>query len=110
MKIYVPKFIHKYRFYVITLSGLLIWVSFFDGSNLIAQFRLLNKLSDLENQQEYYVGEFKKVKEEEKDVMGNHKSMEKFAREKYLMKKTGETVFVVVDEDNKSVDIDKEDK
>jgi len=110
MKIYVPKFIHKYRFYVITLSSLLIWVSFFDGSNLIAQFRLLNKLSDLENQQEYYVEELKKVKEEEKDVMGNHKSMEKFAREKYLMKKTGETVFVVVDEDNKSVDTEKEDK
>jgi hypothetical protein len=42
--------------------------------------------------------------------MGNHKSMEKFAREKYLMKKTGETVFVVVDEDNKSVDTEKEDK
>ena len=104
MKTYVPKFINRYRFYVITLLGLLIWVSFFDGSNLIAQFRLLNKLSDLENQQEYYVEELKKVKEEEREVMGNHKSMEKFAREKYLMKKTGETVFVVVDEDNNSVE------
>ena len=102
MKIYVPKFVHKYRFYVLTLLGLLIWVVFFDGSNLVAQFRLWQKLSDLENQQEYYVTELKKVKEEEKEVMGNHKSMEKFARENYLMKKTGETVFVIVDEDNKS--------
>jgi len=109
MKTYVPKFINRYRFYVITLLVLLIWVSFFDGSNLIAQFRLLNKLSDLENQQEYYIEELKKVKEEEREVMGNHKSMEKFAREKYLMKKTGETVFVVVDEDNKSVEADNED-
>lgn len=110
MKIYVPKLVHKYRFYVITLASLLIWVTFFDGSNLVAQFRLIQKLSDLENQQEYYVEELKKVKEEEREVMGNHKSMEKFAREKYLMKKTGETVFVVVDEDNQSVEERTEDK
>ncbi len=100
---------HKYRFYVFTLLGLLIWVLFFDGSNLVAQFRLWQKLSDLENQQEYYVEELKKVKEEEREVMGNHKSMEKFAREKYLMKKTGETVFVIVDEDNKSVEKENDD-
>lgn len=109
MKIYVPKFVHKYRFYVFTLLGLLIWVIFFDGSNLVAQFRLWQKLSDLENQQEYYVEELQKVKQEEREVMGNHKSMEKFAREKYLMKKTGETVFVIVDEDNKSVEKENDD-
>ena len=109
MKIYVPAFAMKYRFYVLTLAGLLVWVIFFDGSNLIAQFRLWQKLSDLQNQQEYYVDELKKVKEEEKEVMGNPKSMEKFAREKYLMKKTGETVFVIVDEDNKSIEKEKKD-
>lgn len=104
MKIYIPAFVHKYRFYVLTTIGLLVWVIFFDGSNLIAQVRLWQKLNDLENQQEYYVSELKKVKEEEQEVMGNHKSMEKFAREKYLMKKTGETVFVIVDEDNQTIE------
>lgn len=104
MKIYIPVFVHKYRFYVLTSVGLLVWVTFFDGSNLTAQFRLWQKLHDLENQQAYYVEELKKVKEEETEVMGNHKSMEKFAREKYLMKKTGETVFVIVDEDNESIE------
>ncbi len=108
MKIYVPKFVHRFRFYALTLAGLLVWVIFFDGSNLIAQARLWQKLSDLENQQDYYVDELKKVKTEEKEIMGNHLSMEKFAREKYLMKKTGETVFVVVDEDNKSVEIEED--
>ena len=104
MKIYIPAFLHKYRFYVLTSVGLLVWVIFFDGSNLIAQARLWQKLHDLQNQQEYYVSELKKVKEEEQEVMGNHKSMEKFAREKYLMKKTGETVFVIVDEDNQTIE------
>lgn len=104
MKIYVPAFLHKYRFYVLTLAGLLVWLTFFDGSNFIAQFRLWQKLNDLENQQEYYVEEIKKVQQEEKEVMGNHQSMEKFAREKYIMKKTGETVFVIVDEENKTIE------
>ncbi|AFK04630.1 Septum formation initiator [Emticicia oligotrophica DSM 17448] len=110
MRIYIPRFIHKYRFYVVTLVGLLLWIAFFDGSNLIAQFRLWQKLSELEEQQEYYVEELKKVKKEEHEVMGNQSSMEKFAREQYLMKKSGETVFVIVDEDNKSIEKENEEE
>ncbi|MBA4853282.1 septum formation initiator family protein [Emticicia sp. BO119] len=104
MKIYIPAFLHKYRFYVLTTFGLLIWIAFFDGSNFIAQFRLWQKYRELENEKEYYVDALKKVKQEEKEVMGNADAMEKFAREKYLMKKTGETVFVIVDENNQSVE------
>lgn len=104
MKIYVPVFLHKYRFYVITSFVLLVWIAFFDGSNLISQFRLWQKYREIEDEKQYYVDALKKVKEEEKEVMGNADAMEKFAREKYLMKKTGETVFVIVDENNQSVE------
>lgn len=108
MKIYVPAFLHKYRFYVLTTFVLLIWIAFFDGSNLISQFRLWQKYREIEDEKHYYVDALKKVKEEEKEVMGNADAMEKFAREKYLMKKTGETVFVIVDENNQSVEKDEE--
>ncbi len=104
MKIYVPAFLHKYRYYVLTTLVLLVWITFFDGSNLISQFRLWQKYKELENEKQYYVEALKKVKEEEKEVMGNADAMEKFAREKYLMKKTGETVFVIVDENNQSIE------
>ncbi|GAB3513563.1 FtsB family cell division protein [Emticicia fontis] len=104
MKIYVPAFLHKYRFYVLTTVVLLVWIAFFDGSNLISQFRLWQKYQEIEAEKEYYVDALKKVKQEEKEVMGNADAMEKFAREKYLMKKTGETVFVIVDENNQSVE------
>jgi cell division protein FtsB len=104
MKIYVPVFLHKYRFYVLTTFVLLVWIAFFDGSNLISQFRLWQKYREIEDEKQYYVEALKKVKQEEKEVMGNADAMEKFAREKYLMKKTGETVFVIVDENNQSVE------
>ncbi|MFD2521758.1 FtsB family cell division protein [Emticicia soli] len=108
MKIQVPAFLHKYHFYVLTAFGLLVWISFFDGSNLISQFRLWQKYRELEDEKEYYVEALKKVKHEEKEVMGNTDAMEKFAREKYLMKKTGETVFVIVDENNQSIEKEEE--
>lgn len=45
---------------------------------------------------------------EEREVMGNEASIEKFAREKYYMKKEGETVFILVDKKDKPIsDIDK---
>ncbi len=104
MKKQIIKFLIKYRFYSLTGGGLLIWVSYFDGSSLWAQIQLRAKLSDLKSQQEYYDSELRKVRLEENEVMGTKEAMEKFAREKYLMKKNGETIFIIVDEENKSVD------
>jgi cell division protein DivIC len=37
-------------------------------------------------------------------VMGNKKLVEKFAREKYLMKKPKEEIFVIVDEENQPIE------
>lgn len=104
MKIVIPAFVRKYQFYIITTASLLIWVIFFDGNSLIAQFRLWQKLSNLREEKEFYQKQLQQVQEEEKEVMGNPKAMEKFAREKYIMKKEGETVYVIVDEDNKNID------
>ncbi len=104
MKKKIIDFLAKYHFYSLTGGGLLIWVSYFDGSSLWAQIQLRSKLSDLREQQEYYEKELKKVKIEEREVMGTKEAMEKFAREKYLMKKNGETIFIIVDENNQSVD------
>ena len=98
---FIPK---KYQFQFLTGLALLVWIIFFDGSNLIAQFKLWQKFRDYENQKEYYVEQLKQVKTERQEVLGNTKSMEQFAREKYLMKKDGESVFIILDNENKSVE------
>lgn len=64
---------------------------------------MIVELNHLESQKEFYKGELKNIKQEEKDVLGTYASLEKFAREKFLMKKEGETVFVLVDEDDKTI-------
>jgi cell division protein DivIC len=104
MKIIIPFVPKKYQFQFWTALAMFVWILFFDGSNLIAQFKLWQKYRDYEAQKQYYAEQIKQVERERQEVLGNPKAMEKFAREKYLMKKEGESVFVILDKGNKSVE------
>jgi cell division protein DivIC len=104
MKITIPAYVNRYRFYVLTGLLMFIWIVFFDEANIFSQFKLWRKLSSVRNQKEYYTEEITKVEKERKEVMGNTKAMEQFAREKYLMKKPNETVFVLVDKEGKPIE------
>lgn len=99
-KISSPFFV-KYRFYIISSLVLTVWLVFFDRSNLIKQFDMALELRHLEVERKFFEQQLKDIKKEEKEVLGSYASLEKYAREKYLMKKEGETVFVLVDENDK---------
>ena len=71
---------------------------FFDKSNILAQYKLSNTLEDLKNQKTYYLEETEKVKEEHAEVFTNDTTLEKFARERYFMKKSNEDVFIIIEE------------
>lgn len=98
-----PLFFKKYRFYIGSSLALLVWLIFFDRSNLVKQTEMKFKLNELEDEEEYYEAELQKVNKEEKEVLGSMNSIEKYAREKYFLKKEGETVFVLVDEEDKVI-------
>ncbi len=104
MKKVLPSFFRRNQFYLYTSAGFLVWLIFFDRSNLVSQFRMWMDLNDLEEQKAYYEEQLQLVKKEEKEIMGSPSSLEKFAREKYLMKKEGETVFVLVDKDGNLIE------
>ncbi|MCD8539135.1 MAG: septum formation initiator family protein [Leadbetterella sp.] len=99
MKNSILSFLARYRFYAISTVILFCWLAFFDRSNLIKQAEMQLQLNQVKEEIRYYEEELRKVKEEEKDVLGNTASMEKYAREKYFLKRDGETVFVLVDEE-----------
>jgi cell division protein FtsB len=52
-----------------------------------------------EDKKEYFTKKIEEVNKDRKELMSNPQLLEKFAREKYLMKRQGEEVFIVVDED-----------
>lgn len=58
-------------------------------------------MQELKHEREYYIGQIEKNKTEMKELFTNNKNLEKFAREKYYMKRSNEDVFVFVDENNR---------
>jgi cell division protein FtsB len=93
------KKIFKYtgNFYVLSTLFFLFWMIFIDSNSLGIHFRLTQKLWDLENQKEYYQEKRIQIKAEREELMSNAELLEKFARERYLMKKPTEDLYVVVD-------------
>ncbi len=84
------------NFYVVGIVFFLVWMTFLDQNDFVSRFRLTTKLQSLENEKEYYDARIKDVETDREHLFGDKESLEKFAREKYLMKKETEDIYVVV--------------
>lgn len=85
--------------YVITTFGFVIWVAFFDQHNLINQIELRAELYQLDTDKEYYQSEIVRIREDLDELLSDNDKLEKFAREKYFMKRKNEEIFVFTEED-----------
>ncbi|MGE0771093.1 MAG: septum formation initiator family protein [Cyclobacteriaceae bacterium] len=86
------------NYYFITTFCFLCWMTFMDSNDLISRFQMSSKLRALENEKEYYLEKMQEVERDRKELMTNQQLLEKFAREKYLMKKESEDVFIIQEE------------
>lgn len=84
------------NFYGLATLFFLAWMMFIDSNNIINQFKLSQKLNRLEDQKEFFQERKVKIMAERQELMSNPELLEKFAREKYLMKKETEDLYVVV--------------
>ncbi|MBA3664993.1 MAG: septum formation initiator family protein [Bacteroidetes bacterium] len=82
--------------YFLTTLAIIAWLLFFDKNDVFSQWDLIKKCRKLEKEREYYISSIENNKNELKELQTNKKSLETFAREKYLMKKDNEDVFVFV--------------
>jgi cell division protein DivIC len=87
------------NFYVTTGLCFLVWMTFLDSNDLISRFSLSSKLNTLEDEKAYYQEKIAEVEKDRKELMTNRELLEKFAREKYLMRKETEDVFIIQEED-----------
>ena len=85
--------------YVLVGSIVFLWVSFFDSQNLVKQSKLKEEIEDLQEKRNFYKTEIQKDSIALHELTTNPKTQEKFAREKYLMKKDNEDLIVIIDED-----------
>jgi cell division protein DivIC len=88
----IPSFL-KNR-YVLTGAGFLIWILFFDSRDLItSHFRERGELQKLEESKKYYQQQIASTKRELEQLKTNPAVLERYAREKFLMKKDKEDLF-----------------
>lgn len=78
------------------MVGLIVWLVFFDKNDVFTQYELIQKCQKLEKDKNYYLAEIENNKANLNELRTNKKSLETFSREKYLMKKENEDVFVFV--------------
>lgn len=87
--------------YILTGFALLVWLTFFDRNNFIAQVKLGRTLNEQRQQKAFYKDEIMKDSTGLQEIMSDSLSLEKFAREKYLMKKDNEDIYMIVEEKEK---------
>jgi cell division protein FtsB len=82
--------------YFLTICAIIAWLLFFDKNDVFTQLDLVKKCTKLQNEKMYYLTEIESNKLQLTELQTNKKSLELFAREKYLMKADNEDVFVFV--------------
>jgi cell division protein FtsB len=71
---------------------------FIDSNDILTQYKLSSKLKELERQKEFYLEKKEKIKADREELMSNNELLEKFARERYLMKRKTEDLYVVIED------------
>jgi cell division protein DivIC len=83
--------------YFVIAFAFFVWMIFFDRNNVLTSYNTNNKLSELIEQKTYYQLEIEKVNKLKEELFSTADNKEKFAREKYLMKKDNEDIFIIVE-------------
>jgi len=82
--------------YLLTAAGFAIWILFVDDRDFITtHFRHAEELKSLEASKKYYEEQIAATRKELDHLKSNPAMIEKYAREKYLMKRENEDIFLV---------------
>ncbi|GAB3013591.1 septum formation initiator family protein [uncultured Cyclobacterium sp.] len=86
------------NFYFVFTVLFITWMVFIDSNDIISHFKLRSKLNELEKQKEFYQERKEKIQIEREELLSNFELLEKFARERYLMKRKTEDLYVIKEE------------
>ena len=86
--------------YSVAFLVFFIWIMFFDRNRVINQFKLVGTLNGLKSEREYYQKHIENDSASLYILESDKEQLEKFAREKYLMKKDNEDIYLVIDNED----------
>lgn len=81
--------------YLVTGIAFGIWMLFFDRNDLPLQIQRIHELNKLQTSEEVMTQKIKDTHKELEGLKNSPQTLEKYAREKYLMKRDNEDLFIV---------------
>jgi len=81
--------------YLITALGFLAWMLFIDRNDLPTQWKRVNELRTLQAAEKTMDKQISETKQELNLLKTNPSTLEKYAREKYMMKKDNEDLYII---------------
>lgn len=81
--------------YSITIIAFIVWMLFFDSNDVFMLYKLKNELHTIETEKEYFEEKIFETRADLDNLLNDNAKLEKFAREKYLMKNSNEDIFVI---------------
>jgi cell division protein FtsB len=84
------------RYFLVSL-GFLVWMLFFDQRDFFQQRERAAELHKLEAAKKYYQEEIEDTKKQLENLQNNPAAIEKYARERYLLRREGEEVYLFED-------------
>lgn len=91
----IPSFLRS--FYFLSTLFLLFWLAFMDSNDFFFQSELRAKERELIKAKEFYEEKILQVKNDREALINNPYLLEKIAREKYLMRKEGEDLYIIME-------------
>ncbi len=80
--------------YLLIILAFGVWMLFFDSNSWLVQRELSQEIKKLENNKNYYEKEIQHDKQIIEQLQ-SEEGLERYAREKYFMKKDNEDVFII---------------
>jgi cell division protein DivIC len=82
------------KFFLAT-TCFVVWILFFDRNDLFTQMERRKELGEIRESKRYFEQRIAEDRKFSKDLQFNASAIEKYAREKYLMKRDNEDLFLV---------------
>jgi len=86
--------------YIIAITAFIVLMMFLDHNDIFVQMDHQRQLKALLSSKKFYEQQIEQTKKNLADLQNNSAALEKYAREKYLLKRDNEDVFVVTSQEN----------
>jgi cell division protein DivIC len=81
--------------FLLAATAFVVWMLFFDRNDIFTQMERRSELNELKQSKAYFEKQIADNRKFSKDLQFNASAIEKYAREKYLMKRDNEDLFII---------------